>query len=131
MIYLSDVREWIRTLIQADHFYIGRLDRKPEKAIGVYQRKGVAPPVAAVGRDSSYEVKPVSVLIHWNKNADQTEKAALELYEAIKTAETFTLGDTRVLFIKLPYSEPIDVGSDDNGIFERVIDFDIFYEKGR
>lgn len=129
MIYLSDIRDWLKTLIAADKYYIGKLDKKPEKAIGVYQRRNPAPPIMAIGQDSSYEIKPISILIHWNKNADTTEKAAFDLYEEIKAAASLTLNDTRVLFIKLLQSEPVDVGTDENGIFERVIEFDIYYER--
>lgn len=128
MIYLSDVREWLKTLINAEHYYVGKLDRKPEKAIGVYQRRP-SPPVAAIGQPSSYEIKPISVLIHWNKNADVTEKAAYELYKKLGAAASLTLNDTPVKFISLLQSEPVDVGTDDNGIFERVIEFDIYYER--
>lgn len=129
MIYLSDVRDWLKTLIDANHYYIGKLDRKPERAIGVYQRKNPAPPTMAIGQLSSYEIKPISVLIHWNKNADTTEKAAFDLYEEIKAVSSLTLNDTRVLFISLRQSEPVDVGTDDAGIYERVIEFDIYYER--
>ena len=129
MIYLSDVRDWLKTLIDADHYYIGKLDRKPERAIGVYQRRNPAPPTMAIGQASSYEIKPISILIHWNKNADTTEKTAYDLYESIKAVTSLTLNDTRVLFISLRQSEPVDVGTDDAGIYERVIEFDIYYER--
>ena len=39
MIYLSNVRDWLKTLISADFYYIGKLDVKNDKSIGVYQRK--------------------------------------------------------------------------------------------
>lgn len=129
MIYLSDVREWLKGLVNADCFYIGKLDRKPERAVGVYQRKTPAPPIRAIGQSSSYEVKPISVLMHWNKNADQTEKAAFELYQKLRAVDSLTLNDTRVIFIALLQSEPVDVGTDDAGVFERVIEFDIYYER--
>lgn len=129
MIYLSDVRDWLKTLIRADHYYISKLDRKPERAIGVYQRRNPAPPVIAIGQESSYEIKPISVLIHWNKNADQTEKAARELYDKLRAVTSLALNDAPVKFISLLQSEPVDVGTDDNGIFERVIEFDIYYER--
>lgn len=128
MIYLSDIRDWLKTLIAADKYYIGKLDKKPEKAIGVYQRKP-APPVGAIGQASSYEVKPISLLIHWTKNADITEKAAFELYKRLGAVDSLTLNDTPVKFISLLQSEPVDVGTDENGIFERVIEFDIYYER--
>lgn len=129
MIYLSDVRDWLKTLITADRYYIGKLDKKPERAVGVYQRKNPAPPVTAIGQPSSYEVKPISVLIHWTKNADTTEKAAYELYKKLMAVDSLEISDTPVRFIVLLQPEPIDVGTDDNGIFERIIEFDVYYER--
>lgn len=128
MIYLSSVREWLKTLITAQHYYVGKLDKKPERAVGVYQRKNPAPPVRAIGSESTYEIKPISILIHWNKNADETEKAAMELYQHIRAASSMTIGDTQVYFIKLQ-SEPVDIGTDEAGIYERVIEFDIYFER--
>ncbi|MBQ2442392.1 MAG: hypothetical protein II498_03530, partial [Ruminococcus sp.] len=66
---------------------------------------------------------------HWNKNADTTEKAAYELYKKLSAVNSLILNDTPVRFIVLLQSEPVDVGTDDSGIFERVIEFDIYYER--
>lgn len=129
MIYLSSVRDWLKTLITAQHYYVGKLDKKPERAVGVYQRKNPAPPVRAIGGESTYEIKPISILIHWNKNADETEKAAMELYTKLRAASSLTLGDTQVYFIMLLQSAPVDIGTDEQGIYERVIEFDIYFER--
>ena len=39
------------------------------------------------------------------------------------------LNNTHVYFVLLLQSEPVDVGTDDNGVFERVIEFDVYYER--
>ncbi|MDE7390212.1 MAG: minor capsid protein [Lachnospiraceae bacterium] len=129
MIYLSDVRDWLKTLISAKFYYIGKLDSKNDESIGVYQRKNPAPPVTAIGQPSSYEIKPISILIHWNKNANETEKAAYELYEQLTAVFSLTLNNTHVQFIQLLQSEPVDVGTDDSGVYERVIEFNLYYER--
>lgn len=129
MIYLSDVRDWLKTLITAEHYYIGKLDSKQDKSIGVYQRKNPAPPIKAIGQESSYEIKPISILIHWNKNANETERTAFELYNQLSAVSSLEINETQVHFIALLQSEPVDVGTDDNGVFERVIEFDIYYKK--
>lgn len=69
------------------------------------------------------------MLIHWNKNSTETEKTAYKLYEQLEAVSSFLLNDTKVYFIKLLQSEPISVGTDDNGIYEYVIEFDIYYER--
>ena len=129
MIYLTDIKDWLKTLIEADHYYVGKLDTKHDKSIGVYQRKNPAPPIKAIGQNSSYEIKPISILIHWNKNADETERTAFELYQQLCAVSSLVLNETQVHFIALLQSEPVDVGTDDNGIFERVIEFDIYYKR--
>lgn len=129
MIYLSDIRDWLKTLITAEHYYIGKLDSKQDKSIGVYQRKNPAPPIKAIGQESSYEIKPISILIHWNKNANETERTAFELYNQLSAVSSLEINETQVHFIALLQSEPVDVGTDDNGVFERVIEFDIYYKR--
>lgn len=129
MIYLSDIRDWLKNLITADYYYIGKLDSKNDKSIGVYQRKNPAPPIMAISQLSSYEIKPISILIHWNKNANETERTAYELYRQLRAVTLLDLNNTHVYFILLLQSEPVDVGTDDNGVYERVIEFDVYYER--
>ena len=129
MITTADVRDFIKAYNLAEYYYIGKLDSKNDKSIGVYQRKNPAPPIKAIGQPSSYEIKPISVLIHWNKNADETEKTAYELYKQLTAVSSLNLNNTHVQFINLLQSEPVDVGTDDNGVYERVIEFDIYYER--
>lgn len=129
MIYLSDIRDWLKTLISADCYYIGKLDGKKDKSVGVYQRKNPAPPIMTIGQESSYEIKPISILIHWNKNSNETERTAYELYRQLRAVTSLELNNTHVYFILLLQSEPVDVGTDDNGVYERVIEFDVYYER--
>ena len=39
MMTLANVRDFLKTIISAEHFYIGRLDNKQDKSIGVYTLK--------------------------------------------------------------------------------------------
>lgn len=129
MLYLSDIRDWLKTFDIAENYYIGKLDSKKDKSIGVYQRKTVSPPIKALGQLSSYEVKPISVLIHWNKNANETERAALELYKKLEAVSSLTINSKPIYILSLLQSEPVDIATDDNGVYERVIEFDLYYER--
>ena len=40
-----------------------------------------------------------------------------------------TINDNKVFFTKMLVDEPVDVGTDDKGIFESVIELDIYYER--
>lgn len=131
MIYLADVRDWLKSYNIAEHCYIGKLDNKNEKSIGVYPRKGDMK-IALGGIDNTKTaIKRVSILLHWNKNANETERRAIELQKAILNTKSLTLNDKKVNYIRLLCEEPIDVGTDDSGVYERVIEMDIYYERRR
>lgn len=160
MLGLSDIKEWLKQLdtktiadinamsveevddlslkqlfktgyIIADHFYIGKLDNKKDKSIGVYQLQTSNPPNVAIGGLSNTKIyeKPVSILIHWNKNAKETELKALELYYKLLNSRNFNINDNKINYIKLLELEPVDVGTDDSNVYERVIRAIFYYKK--
>lgn len=130
MLLLSDVRDFLKTLGIADHYYIGKLDNKKEKSVGVYQREKQGYSVALGGsKNKKYDVKSVSILIHWNKNARETEEQALFIFEKLKNIKQVTMGNTLVYYTMPRVDEPVDVGSDDACVYERVIWIDIYFER--
>ena len=78
----------------------------------------------------SYGTKYVTLLVHWNKSLRDTEKAAMTLFEAVRAAREVTINNKTIKFIQ-PLYEIQDVGTDDAGIFEMVIEAAVIYEKGR
>lgn len=132
MIGLADVRDWLRNLNAIDATWsIGRYEAEKEKRVCVYQRTNYgAPTIAIGGRESTKTlVKHIQVLVHWNKNHRETEEAALALYNALQFNPRTTIGGASATYIDLELPEPVDVGSDSNGIFERVLWLDIYYEE--
>jgi len=129
MIYLSDVRDWLKSFEIAEHYYIGKLDNKPDKAFGVYSIKQSGAPVQAIGQEMSYRELAVSVLIHWNNNADSTDKVAWQLFEQLRTIKNLQINGHAVYILEMLVPEPVDVGTDKKGIYERVIDFKLYYER--
>ena len=131
MITLADVRDWLKTYGTAENYYVGKLDNKLDRSVGVYQRNRSGSPVTAIGgRElSSYDIKSISVLIHWNKNAVETERAAYALFNAILGETDLKINKTQIYYIRLNVPEPIDIGTDDKGVYERVIEFDLYYKR--
>lgn len=125
---LKDVKDYMKTLGLADHAYIARIDASQDKTIGVYDR-GAGANVSAVGGCKKYGVKSLTLLYHGTKNAGDTEEKALAIYEAINEIRDVTMGQTHVYYAMPMNEEPIDVGTDENGVWERVIDFDLYYER--
>ena len=130
MLGLVDIKDWIKTVdtisvsdidkmsvkelnektvmqlsknscIIADNFYIGKLDNKKDKSIGVYQLKTSNPPTIAVGGLPNTKImeKSVSILIHWNTNAKETENKALEIYYKLLYSRNFEINNYKVYFI--------------------------------
>ena len=133
MLMLKDIRSWIAGLgVAADNnVYIGKLDNKRQKSIGVYSRPTSGPPNIALGGISctTYAIKPVSLLIHWNKSKSDTEKSADEIFEKLRGITSLDIGDTHINYLRLMVPEPQDVGTDDNGVYEYVIWLDLIYER--
>ena len=133
MLYLSDVRDFtsqlLSELVDDNHVYSGVLPDKPDKSIGVYNQKRGSPKKIAVSAPASYRIKLISLLIHWNKSQRDTERAAAAVYNAVENAARTQVNGTNILFTKMSMEEAVDVGTDDNGIFEMVIEFEIYYER--
>lgn len=134
MLKTADIRAWVAGLGIADdsHVYIGKLDNKKQKSLGVYSRKrDSAEEVALGGREmTSCATKSVSILVHWNKSLSESEEAAQALYSALQSIPTnITIGDVNVCYIALLVQEPVDVGTDDNGVYEFVVWVDFIYQR--
>ena len=131
MITLANIRDWLKTYGIAEHYYIGKLDNKQDKSIGVYSLKRSGSPTIPFGglSQSTYDVKSISVLIHWTKNAAETEQAAYELFNRLLSETDLKINGAQVYFIRLNVPEPVDVGTDAKGIYERVIEFELFYQR--
>lgn len=135
MLALKDIRQYIASLGIAEdkNTYIGKLDNKKQKSIGVYSRKSDGQLFTAAGGLSctTYDTRPISLLIHWTCRQPESERAAYELYEKLRNVSSLTIGDTPINYLRLMVPEPQDVGTDDNGIYEYVIWLDFIYERKR
>ena len=129
---LEDVMLWLKTLdTKADNYYCGTLNGKKDKSFGVYQLKDRRKNGIALGgaETTLTETKGISILVHWLASTRATEQTATDLYNDIQTAENIVIGGRKADYIDLLYNEPIDVGTDDNGICEQVIEMIIYYER--
>lgn len=133
MLTLNDIRQYISSLGIAEdsNVYIGKLDNKKQKSIGVYSRATSGMPGIALGglECTTYDTKPISLLVHWNKSKDETEAVAYDLFEKLRNVSSLNIGDTHIDYPRLMVPEPQDVGTDDNGVYEYVIWLDFIYQR--
>ena len=132
MMTLAEIRDWLKTFDVADNYYIGRLDNKKERSLGVYDLPRRGSPIMALGgvSCSSYDVKGVSLLLHWNRNARETEAAAHVLWNRIFSAAHVDVpSGSHIQYIQPLVPAPIAVDTDENGVYEYVIEILIYYRR--
>lgn len=125
---LAEFKDFIKTLGVGDYFSIGKIDSSKDKSIGVYGDT-TSYRIEAIGKDSKYDIANMRILIHWNKNLNETESAARSLYELLRYQSNFDMSGIYVYFIDLIQGEPIFVGTDNNGIYEYVITLRLIYRR--
>lgn len=164
MIGVYDVLKWLKRTPEYHelfrHGYCGKLDNKPEKALGVYPLKRRGQPYRAYGGLESFEIVGVSLLIHYDHNAERSQYAATKLFEFLRAPfpsdDMTVITDTRldgeypddevpacpvhypnidgqatrrIKYINVTVPEPVFVGTDDHGVFEFVIEFELYVGK--
>lgn len=130
-LYLRDVCDLIDSLKLADNIYMAKMDDKKTKCIGIYNLDKNMPYNPLIGGDEgrTHSIKTVSFLVHWTNKPSETETMASKLYEALRAIGNVEVNEKKIKFI-MPLSDaPIDVGTNDSGIFEYVIQTAIYYER--
>lgn len=114
-----------------ENFYIGKLDNKKDFSLGIYNLKhGKVEDNFCIGALRNYNVLNISLLLHINKRFKDTEAISNKLFDYLKNlaySEQFKIKNYDVYFIRL-LSNNEDVGQDEKGVYERVINFQIYYK---
>jgi hypothetical protein len=130
---IKDVADMIASLhiADADHIWIGKLQDKADKSIGIYPlRRSGMPRIPIGGRtNTDHDIKQISMLIHWNKNVVETEEVAATFFNAISNIRGLSVNDQNIMFCRMLVPEAVPVGTDENNIYEYVIEFEIYYER--
>ena len=127
---LADVRDYIASLDLTKEVYMGKLPDKPERSIGVYNSKHQYPYHGTLGgpNQQGYGIKHITLLVHWNKSPRDTEKVATALFDAINIVRDVKINETTIKFIQ-PLYDLQDIGTDDAGVYEYVVEVAVIYEK--
>lgn len=126
----ADLRDVLKTVTpKFSKYYAGKLDNKYEKSVCVYSLKSQNNRNVAIGgaEATKTKIKNFSILIHWNTNYTETETVSELLYENIANTKHQSVGDYIINYIEMISNEPIDLNTDDNGVYERLIDIRIYY----
>lgn len=130
MLKLNDILNYMKGKgAPFSHYYIGKLNTKNDNSLGIYNLNRNTGDYMAIGGEDSTKTKSkyLSLLIHGNKNKTETETLAFTLYDILKKARNDKVGSHDVNYIRLLCDEPIDVDMDSNGVYEYVIELQLYY----
>jgi hypothetical protein len=127
----ADFRDFLKTLnLTFEKFYAGKIDSRQTKALCVYSyniggRRNIAVGGLAttVTHKNSFEI-----LIHWNENYSETERISKELYETLGNIQQHLYKNFNINYIELLDDAPIDLHTDDKGIYETLIRLTVYYD---
>lgn len=126
---LKQVKDWLKTQIKADVWKIGVYDNTKDKTICVRNLASNKGKIAVGGLSNTHiAVKGISIVVHWNKNPDESETVAQNIH-ALFYGKDFTIDDFKIVKCDMRNDEPVSVGVDSSGIYEYVIELWITYEK--
>lgn len=127
---LSDLRDYFKSdFLWKESISVGKIDKNKERAVCFYHSKVLRPKINTIGgkANRSYTVLPISILLRFGKNYEAAAEKAKEIYDFFDE-KTFDLNNERV-FVISPYNEPIDLGTDDQGVYENSLEFDLYITK--
>ena len=102
------------------------ISRNRERAIGLFAREGRVNRQTAIGglANRSYEVVRATLLLRWGRDGGAAAAKASQIYAAVAERD-FAYGGRRG-FMRAVNDAPVWLGMDERGIFEHVIDFDVY-----
>ena len=123
------VKDYLKTVIKdCDNWSIGKIDNNQEKAIAIYSNKRQLDSLSKYKNLQSYGILPITLLLRWTKNYNTAETKANDIYELLDCS-SFFIDDYRCN-INCLYDGPIDLGSDENGVYKFSIELNLLYRKG-
>lgn len=106
---------------------IGKIDNNQEKTICFYNSKRNLIYSPMIGRKKSTKINPITILLRYTKNKKIAESMAKSVYEFFE-GRTFFINNKRV-FVVMVYDDPIDLGTDDTGVYEYSFEIDFYVER--
>ena len=129
-ISLKQIKDYFKSEFNwSDSISIGKIDNNQEKTICFYNSRrqlAYSPVIGGKSNKSTY-IKPITVLLRYTKNQDSAENKIESIYEFFEE-RTFFIGEKRI-FVIMNTDGPINLGTDDKGIYEYSIEMDLYIER--
>lgn len=112
-----------------DRISIGKIDNNQEKAVCFYNSKRQLSYQSFFGgkAKSSTYIKPITILLRYTKNQNSAEVMAQKIFEFFEERTFFIEG--KRIFVQMYVNEPINLGTDENSIYEYSFELDFHIER--
>lgn len=129
MMTLKEVKDFLKTQIEADNWKIGTYDNSKDKTICVRNLTSNRNTLALGGlKNTTTRTKGISIVVHWNKNPDETERISQQIHDVFYGQHPL-IDDKQVVLCEMRSDEPISLGTDSSGVYEYVIELWITYKE--
>lgn len=127
---LKQIKDYFKAEYRwGDSISIGKIDNNQEKAICFYNSKRnlAYSPVIGGNKNKTTYIKPITILMRYTKNQDSAENEIISIYEFFEE-RTFLI-DKKRIFVMMQTDEPINLGTDEKGIYEYSIEMNLYIER--
>jgi hypothetical protein len=126
---LLNVADTLANILGFESISAGNLDSNLDRAVGVYNPKQSGNHKICIGGKACTKTleKRISILIHWTDNPTVCEQEAELIMETLTDVRNYKTDNYTVHFISC--NNPVDVGRDDRGTCEYVIEANLYYER--
>ena len=122
---LKEYKDYFKNAFNwTDSISIGKIDNNQEKAVCFYNATRGS--YGATINNKTTNVKHITILLRYTKNQNTAEIKANEIYNFFNN-KRFEINSKEV-FVMMQCAEPINLGTDDNNVYEYSIELD-FYEQ--
>ena len=129
MMTLKEVKDFLKTQVEADNWKIGTYDNSKDKTICVRNLTSNRNKLALGGlKNTSTRTKGISIVVHWNKNPDETERISQQIHNVFYGQHPL-INDKQVVLCEMRSDEPISLGTDSSGVYGYVIELWITYKE--
>ena len=125
---LLELKDYFKTNFNwSDSISIGLINKNEEKAICFYNSNRTQLYSPMIGGNKSTKIIPITILLRYTKNKNNADLMAKSIYEFFER-RAFFIGNKRV-FVMMIYDDPIDLGADNEGVYEYSFEIDFYKER--
>lgn len=125
---LTEIKDWLKTELNADSGYTGKIDTSKTNVFCVYDRQSSQGKVCVGGmNNTSSWPKKICVLARGTTSYSESETYAQSIYDVFIGAQAMIGGHW--CFFNMEFDGPVSAGADDKGVYEFTIDLTIIYQR--